>query len=394
MGCINFVLSLINKIIPKQKKILFNSFPDIDGNALALYEYIITQRLDITSEYKLIWTVKNISENKAQEILFARCPIYKHRVVMKKSLCGIWTFLCSEFVISTHSYFRGVRYAKNQKDINLWHGMPLKKIGRLLETGHSSNLEDEAEMTIVTSPVFRKVMADAFGISEEKVFVTGLPRNDALLKESHISEVLDIDKADKIIFWLPTYRNSCIGEIRIDGKTDGFGVTEVLLQHFDELNNILKKNNYILLIKPHPMDEINKMSFPQSPNIHVIKNDDLAERNIQLYELLSGCDILITDYSSVYIDYLITGKPIAFVCEDISEYGSSRGFCFENPLDYMPGEKIYDINGLINYFNNMDELNQKWKDSYEKVKDEFNLYCDSNSSRRVCETLWGNNRGE
>jgi CDP-glycerol glycerophosphotransferase (TagB/SpsB family) len=80
---------------------------------------------------------------------------------------------------------------------------------------------------------------------------------------------------------------------------------------------------------------------------------------------------------------------MAFVCDDLAEYSDTRGFCFENPRDYMPGELITDYDGLINYLNNMDALNENWSERYAAIQKEFNPFCDSNASERVCRQLWG-----
>ena len=61
---------------------------------------------------------------------------------------------------------------------------------------------------------------------------------------------------------------------------------------------------------------------------------------MQLYSLIGECGVLLTDYSSVYIDYLILNRPIGFIIDDFEEYKNSRGFVFDKPDDWMPGEKI------------------------------------------------------
>ena len=137
------------------------------------------------------------------------------------------------------------------------------------------------------------------------------------------------------------------------------------------------------------MDVINDIKFPESENIVTIRNDDLSQKHVQLYELLSECDILMTDYSSVFIDFMITGKPLVFVCDDIKEYGSSRGFCFNLPENYMPGEFINDYQKLVNYINDMEQLNEKWQRKYKLVQKEFHLFCDNDSSKRVCDEVFG-----
>ena len=62
----------------------------------------------------------------------------------------------------------------------------------------------------------------------------------------------------------------------------------------------------------------------------------IQKQKMTVYTLLRNADGLITDYSSVYFDYMLLDRPIAFAIDDIKEYGDKRGFIFETPEDYMP----------------------------------------------------------
>lgn len=98
-------VSLINSILPKRNIIIFNSFPDASGNSLALYEYILKEREDITSKYKLVWSIGGNDEEKVLNFLNNRTSKEKHHVVRKKSLHGICLYFVSKYIISTHGYF-------------------------------------------------------------------------------------------------------------------------------------------------------------------------------------------------------------------------------------------------------------------------------------------------
>ena len=137
------------------------------------------------------------------------------------------------------------------------------------------------------------------------------------------------------------------------------------------------------------MDELCRIEMPESDYFRVIKNEELSDRRIQLNQLLGGCDLLLTDYSSVFIDFLITGKPIAFICDDMEAFADSRGFCFENPREYMPGELITDFEKLLHYFTHAEELNERWRQKYEEIAGIFNPMKDSSASKRVCDAIWG-----
>ena len=252
----NKLLSIINAIIPKGPIIIFNSFPDASGNSLALYEYIVKERKDLTQKYKLVWCIGGNDTEKVRSFLQKRTGEKAHIVVKKKSLFGIIIYFVSKYVVSTHGYFPGIKTASGQTHVNLWHVMPFKRIGRLLEEVHTNGKSDEADITISTSPAFTKLMAQSFGIDEKAVLLSGQPCNDSLFFEHDALAMLGIQKSkyNKIVMWMPTYRKSAVGDIRVDGKVDSFGVATVLSMHRQELEKQLDSLGILLLIKPHPMD--------------------------------------------------------------------------------------------------------------------------------------------
>lgn len=382
------LIEYINKLIIKRNVVIFNSFPDVSGNALALYSYIIRERPDIVSKYRLVWCVDSKDFYKSKRILKYSTGVNKHNLIRKRSIKGVFIYLKARYIISTHGYFSNIKSGKNQKHFNLWHGMPMKKIGYLLSDKNGQS--DNADYTIATSNVFKVLMAKAFNISEQNVFVTGQPCNDLLFNSNNSLKRLGIIKHNyhKVLIWMPTYRKSIIGDIRSDGSEDSFGVLSVLTEHLEEFNGLLNKLGYLLIIKPHPMDNLCKLERVDTDNIKIILNEDLEVNNILLYELLGEADILLTDYSSVFIDYLNLDRPIAFICDDIREYSETRGFCFESVSDFLPGEHISCYTELEDYLNNIDVINEQWRLKREKVNKLFNEISDNNNSKRVCNSIF------
>ena len=104
--------------------------------------------------------------------------------------------------------------------------------------------------------------------------------------------------------------------------------------------------NVLLIIKKHPVQKEWGIEEDAFENIRFVNQEMLDQKEIQLYELISASDGLISDYSSVAVDYMLLNRPLAFVLSDMQQYKETRGFVFENPQEYMPGEKIYDLKGL------------------------------------------------
>ena len=140
------------------------------------------------------------------------------------------------------------------------------------------------------------------------------------------------------------------------------------------------------------MDVICQMEVENSSYIKVFQNRHLDAAGVVLYELLAESDVLITDYSSVFIDYLNLGRPIAFVCDDLESYAANRGFCFDPIKEYLPGEKITNYTGLKEYLCNLDSLNDQWEKKREEINKLFNSFSDAHSSKRVFEFIFKEKR--
>ncbi len=91
------------------------------------------------------------------------------------------------------------------------------------------------------------------------------------------------------------------------------------------------------------------------------------------YNFVGETDILITDYSSIYFDFLLTQKPIGFVIDDIDDYSDKRGFVVDNPLDYMPGEKIKDVEELKAFLDSILAGKDDWKEKRKEINDLVNF---------------------
>ncbi len=360
-------VSLIDKYTKKDaRKMVFHSFPDFSDNSFALFIYVMQNFPDA----KCIWLVERIDKKNVYKKMIRNYLLENkngYEIVKKTSLRGIWHYITSKYVFFTHGLYAGVDIPKNHIVVNLWHGMPLKKIG-FLDHNFKGTMQ-KFTYTIATSPLYQEVLSKAFQIPKEKVFITGQPRNDLLLNsDKKILKKFNIDPCPnrKIFMWMPTYRKSIMKDRRTDGKeSDGFPILS--LNDLEEVNSALKKIGSYMIIKLHPMDSLTLKNFRQYTNIQIIKNEDLEKKGVQLYSLLGATDALVTDYSSVFIDYLLTSKPIAFTVKDMEEFSKSRGFIFEDPLDFMPGYLISQKKDFISFLKNPSKHS-----NYHRLSKRFN----------------------
>lgn len=372
------IINFLNQITPKRKIILFDSYPNISDNSYALYEYIINNRSDLCAEYRMVWAKKGVLDIQDLKLDTAT------KMVEKKSLKGIFYFLRAEYVVSTHGYFRGVRSGNGQLQVNLWHGCGYKDMPPE-DRGYRGDL------TIVTSEMYRDIFAEIFCLDKADVYVTGYPRNDRLFTSKPILGKLNIIKGQfaKVILWMPTFRKTKAEYSKIDGKEESMTPFNLNDEQLEALNRILTVKNYIMIVKAHPMDAARLDDLKGFNRIRGFTSDDLQHFGVQLYELLADSDVLLSDYSSVIVDYLLLDKPISMILSDMEEYKESRGFLFEPLEEYLPGPIIGSLEDLLFYFEHLDEINGQWAEKRKEITRIMHKYCDKYSAQRVAEVIWG-----
>lgn len=254
--------------------------------------------------------------------------------------------LDSDLVITTHGYYP---LDPGQPNLDLWHGFPLKAMGFMDKQEDHSRFGGHWRHTSKIasySPLFNTLMNACIGKTINHYVVTGVPRNDFLFVTDgrrNLSRLLGQSPGDqRIVLFMPTFR------LRPGASTDGvepwdnFQALGLGDQGFERF---LRENDILLLLKLHPAEEktvLQRLDTSRSPRIRVIQDDDLERNEMDLYEILNAVDVLITDYSSVYFDYLLLDRPIVFFAPDCEEYRQTRGFLLE-PYDFWtPGPKVVD----------------------------------------------------
>jgi CDP-glycerol glycerophosphotransferase (TagB/SpsB family) len=371
------IFELFHSLFPKKSDlIVYSSYPDFSDNSFAFFIYILKNK----PEYNNIWLVDSLEKEKYEKIVTLYSKSKNFKIVKKVSVLGFYYYFKAKYIFHTHGLFNAFPLSKKQTIVNLFHAMPLKVVGLL--DGKKEFMP--SHLTISTSKLFQQIMSDVCGLPLDKVLITGQPRNEFLFDEkATLNELFNPydDQSKKTILWMPTYRKSDFGEIREDGTS--YGEDSLSEKSLNELNNFIKKTNANCYIKLHPMDVLKKENFPVYSNIFFLDNTSFVDQNVNLYSCLSSVDMLITDYSSIYIDFLLLNKPIGFFISDFQKYKESRGFTFEKPLEYMPGEIILTTKDLIMFINKTfvlkiddfkekriiinSKLNEVYKDASQKI---------------------------
>lgn len=307
------------------------------------------------------------------------------------SLHGLWFAVRAGVAVITHrgnSWDGDVPFfclSEKTLLVQVWHGIPLKKIAyddRLFsyafdESKWSFKLRtlvaaflpfvlrvEHPSLVIATSTETRDIFSQAFRVPRERVIVTGYPRNDQIFSKGQP------DKPCQKILYLPTFRGQ-EGTSFDPFENQSFGI--------NDLNDFLVKKGMHLHLKLHPFNRISpefQKNIDDASNFTVLLTDDI-------YEALATYDVLITDYSSIYFDFLLTGKPIIFLPYDLEKYTQlDRQFyyCYE---DVTPGPKALNWHDVSLILADLDLVSARYKNKYLQILDRFHQYKDGNSCQRL-----------
>lgn len=363
--------NLISYIIPvNDRLVMFVSYPDFADNSYAVFRHLLVE--NNRKDLSYCWLV---DDQRVRPVIYNqldewKCNDVNIRVIPRKSITALWLVYRSRYIFNTVGLFIHVVFHQKDKRINMWHGMPLKKIYSSYPNGN---------ITIATSEMFAKYMAQGLMIDIQNVLVIGQPRNDLLYKPFLISPYLQslIHGFDRIGIWMPTFRRSYLDKSYSDGSYEEGNIAFISFNELQIVNDFLVKHNTLLIIKLHPLDILQQCSIPKQSNILLLKNDNFDQK--ELYPLLATCDFLISDYSSVLVDYEILKRPIGVTIGDQEQYKNSRGLF----IDDFPGIRISDIDDFLSFIAAC-VRNQV---SLQNCGNLYNLYRDDKASERLLSYL-------
>ena len=352
--------------------IFFESFhgQSYSHNPKYIYEKMLDMGYD--KKYKFVWSYEGDLEIPGNPIIVNRDEesYYKYLAT-------------SKFWINNIS-FPVKEKRKTTIYLQTTHGTPLKRMGIDIESESSKivkgNITFEArKWNYLISPnnYSYKIFKRAF-MYNKKILNTGYPANDIFysrdqdMKSSKIKSELKLDNNKKIILYAPTFR-----DISVDSEGNHYFDLQI------DLDSLYAnfKDDYIILLRFHYLiSDVLKIDKNLKEFIYdVSKYDDI-------HELCLISDILITDYSSVFFDFAHTKKPILFFTPDFNEYESTRGFYLDIKKD-LPGPLLFDMDDLINGIKDLDNIQKKFQDLYDKFYDKYCNLGHGDASKKVVDAL-------
>jgi CDP-glycerol glycerophosphotransferase len=365
----------------KENLIMFESFlgKQYSDNPRALYEYLKENH----PGYELLWSV---DKRNKQRFLDEGVP-FVNRMSIK------WLFVMPRakyWVINSRMPY-WIKKPKHTIYLQTWHGTPLKKLAGDMEEVHMPGTttkryketfyQEAANWDFLVSPnsYSTNIFERAFKYPKRKILETGYPRNDYLFTQNtidncnKIKETLGIPKDKKVILYAPTWR---------DNEYYGVGKYKFTLDiEFEKLKRRFGAD-YVILLRLHYL-------IANSIDVSTYKNFvfDFSNHN-DIRDLYIISDLLITDYSSVFFDYLCLKRPIIFYTYDIETYRDQlRGFYFDFEKE-APGPLVKTTDHLIEAIEQIGIGSERPSEALLNFHKKFCKLESGNSSKRVVNSVF------
>lgn len=328
----SMLLSMISVFIPVDDKLVLMNGHGYKFNDSPREIYLKMNTLGMTDEYRVVWALNN-----PEEVI-----IPGNAKKIKMDTIGYFiTAMRAKYWISCVNIERGLRFKKkNQIYLNTWHGASLNYVGNAVGGRDDFHFE-HINYFCYNGEYERNFIKRDFNVLDSSLIPFGYPRNDSLYtateeKKKQFRSKFNVPNDKKIILYAPTWRES----------SDG-GSSYKLAPPIDwEKWKRELGNQYVIFLRTHPYTtELMNVEFDE----FVRDFTDYPDVN----DLLIACDVLISDYSCIQLDYSILEKPQICFGYDYDEYKANRGFYFDMEQT-MPNGVLRDENQVIELLNNMD----------------------------------------
>ena len=255
------------------------------------------------------------------------------------------------------------------------HGIGFLKNGKKFYYKPTFALND---LIIALSEKHKKIFTEVYGYDDEDVVIAGYPRFDDMIDESAQCEF------GELITFMPTFRD---GEDNIGEefkKTELYLATKHLMTD-SQLIDFLEKHQITLAVYLHQNIQKNTDMLNDfvSDRVKVIKQ---GEYNVQ--RLLKESKCLITDYSSVFFDFIYMAKPFISYQFDYEKFIASRkDKAFLDFKKDLPGYVVETHQKLLTTIQEIVQNDYTFSDEHKRKSKEFFQYNDTENCRRVFEAI-------
>ncbi|MEE3468617.1 MAG: CDP-glycerol glycerophosphotransferase family protein [Eubacterium sp.] len=418
-GLARTLMRLCLRVIPLRDDVMFEAHPDFADNSGTVYEELL--RRGYNKSHRIYWNVYDEESVKGVELPPNVYCVYKH----KSGLRATWQLAKARarcrFIVDSNSYIHKVR--GSQVRLHLGHGMPIKLLPEYTNYGEIGACDGY----VICGVYWKSIYTEMAHIPEEVLLPIGYPRNDVLVAGSEADKLRreesgkkdgeehaffwHIHEREEYILWMPTYRQhrnkaaersqereenkQAIDEGRwevmamqqLRAKKNPkmpFGMPEVEdTEQLETLDQKLEECGLKIYFRPHPSQDLQYVSKVALSNIRIADDEFLRRCDVSLYGLIADSTALITDYSSVYFDYLLTGKPIGLTLRDAGTFFRDCVCCFDDLEEDLAGFKINSFAELLAFVG----LAKTSMSAVTEARGWYHDVVDGSSTARVIEWL-------
>ncbi|ENO0929792.1 CDP-glycerol glycerophosphotransferase family protein [Staphylococcus pseudintermedius] len=355
-----------------------------DGKSITNSPYAIFLGLnahETFSNYQHIWVVDHPDTLVFYQEKF---KVFQNvSFVIKESNEYLKALTESKFLINNATFPAYFTKKPQQIYINTWHGTPLKHMGFDVKNnlkGSQNTMKNFLASDYMISPNAHttNIFKHAFkldGLYSGEILEIGYPRIDLTINTTaneareYLAEHLNLKK-NPIILYCPTWRGKNVNDPE-----------NSLLNVFEEIKLLNQKLPHQVLVKVHPFVYSKAKEMPELKPYLV---PDFLDTN----QLMPAVDLMITDYSSIFFDFLVTDKPIVFYVPDLDKYQNERGVYID--LCALPGPVADNIQDVITLVSNESYKDADVQGKYAKFKHNFVNYENGSVTERLIESVFLN----
>lgn len=350
---IGLLFDLVDKLVCKKKYIVFSAraAKGYADNSKILYEKFIQEGIE-----EVFYFTKN--KNELRKI--PKNGIYAY------SIKAIYIMLKSRILVFTHGSNDFFPYSPskhpNRIFINLFHAIAVKNVD-ITATPKGLRETRKWDYFVVSSEFEQEYIKNQLLLKDSQMLNFGHPRNDILIKKPKLEK----QNETKLVLYAPTFRDTNITKL--------FPFKDVELQSLDDF---LNENDIKIMIRLHINEELKykeDRKYQNLKNIYFEGSDKIPSIN----DFLHNVDMLISDYSSITLDYLLLNKPIAYIPYDYEKYNEERGFSFDY-FKYLAGPTISSQKDLKAFLL---MSNDNYAEKKKTLKNLFHNHQDGRSTERL-----------
>lgn len=371
IGKVDIFIQMCFSIFPIDEYcIVLESEGDFTDNIRTFYEYMIKN--PNADKYKIVWMVHKPAQYQGpNNVKFV--SRFGAKIHIK---ADYYTARCKYYIVSHYNWRK--KWRKNQYVIHTTHSVAQLKAG-------AYKTKKEFDFILCCSEYGASVKKHNWIIDDKQILYLGMPRLDLLFtRDDRIKKIVKGYQNKKIILAMETFKQAKAW--KDSENVDSYAINVVKsIEDMETLNAFLAVHDYVLIVKIHHLQDLSFLENTKFGNIIYLHDDDLLRADIQVNQLLTYADILLTDYSSVFYDYLLLDRPIGFLIGDMEYY--SRGFLMSDPFIEMPGEKISTLDELQEFISKTIKGEDDYRTDRKRIRDRTFIYQDDRNCERLFEWI-------